>query len=99
MHHYDTLAMAIQGLKERGYTEDFNLKFDCLECGPDNRKLKPEAFEVDEVHRFEGASDPADSSVLYAISSEQHGLKGMLVSAYGAYADPVSAEMIRKLKP
>lgn len=98
MHHYETLVQAIQDLKERGYTEDFNLKFDCLECGSDSHPLKPEEFEIDEVYRFEGASDPADSSVLYAISSERHGRKGILVSAYGAYTDPVSAEMIRKLQ-
>ena len=52
---------------------------------------------MDEVHRFEGMTNPDDSSVLYAIASTG-GLKGLLVDAYGAYAESVSQEMIRKLQ-
>jgi hypothetical protein len=32
MHQYDTVTSAINGLRERGFTEDFNLQENCLIC-------------------------------------------------------------------
>lgn len=97
MQAYDTLSAAINGLIKRGYTFNFNLRNDCLECVENQLKLHPEDFEIDEVYRFEGMTDPGDSSILYAISSDTHDLKGLLVNAYGLYADTYSAELVAKL--
>ena len=98
MHDYISLADALEGLKKRGYVEDFNLKENCLECRARQLDIEVADFEVDEVYRFEGDSNPDDSSVLYAISSGKHGIKGVLVDAYGAYASELSADMIEKLR-
>lgn len=97
-NNYDTLSEAIEDLKKKGYTEDFNLKKDCIECERLDKEMSPQEFEVDQMFRFEGMTDPGDSSVLYAISSSTHDLKGLLVDAYGAYADPMTMEMVQKLK-
>ncbi|HWC53517.1 MAG TPA: hypothetical protein VG676_08050 [Chitinophagaceae bacterium] len=91
---YDTITAAIRGLKERGYTKDFNLEENCLICHED--KYHPADFEIDEFHRFEGDSDPADEAVVYGIRSKT-GIKGVLVSGYGASAVGLGAEMARKL--
>jgi hypothetical protein len=53
-------------------------------------------FHVDEVHRFEGMTNPDDSSILMAIQSTS-GIKGILVDAYGVYAESLSPEMIERL--
>ena len=95
---YDTLSQAINSLKEEGYDQDFNAKEDCIECRPLDLRLSPEEFEVDRVFRFEGDSNPDDSSILFAISSNNGKVKGTLVDAYGAYSDPMNAEMIQKLR-
>ena len=94
MYSYDTVTEAIKGLRERGYTKDFNLKENCIVCHED--KFNPEDFEIEEVYRFEGNSDPADEAVVYGIVSK-NGLKGVLVNGYGPSADTMSAEMARKL--
>lgn len=94
MYSYDTLSAATDGLKERGYTKDFNLEENCIICHGD--KYNPEDFEITEVHRFEGDSDPADEAVVYAIESFK-GVKGILVSGYGISAEGMSAEMAKKL--
>ena len=94
---YDTLVDAISGLKAKGYTYDFNLKESRLDCTAAGRQLSPEEFEVTEVYRFEGMTNPDDSSILYAIESVD-GLRGTLVSAYGVYADSVSTVMMAKLE-
>ncbi|WP_366944301.1 phosphoribosylpyrophosphate synthetase [uncultured Aquimarina sp.] len=95
---YDTLSEAITDLQNKGYSEDLNLRNDCLECKALDYKIHADQFEVDEMHRFEGDSNPDDSSILFAISSKTFELKGLLVDAYGVYADPLNIEMIQKLK-
>jgi hypothetical protein len=91
---YDTVSQAVDDLKQRGYTLDFNLKGSCLECLGQN--LNPKDFEITEFHRFEGNSDPGDEAVVYAIESH-NGLKGVLVNAFGVYSEPLSDDMIKKL--
>ncbi|GAB3315978.1 hypothetical protein GCM10027299_05670 [Larkinella ripae] len=97
MQTYDTLVEALDDLTKKGYTLDFNLAENCLVCRGANLELRPEEFEITEVYRFEGMSDPDDNTVLYAIESK-NGQKGTLVNAYGPYADAMSSEMVEKLK-
>jgi len=94
---FETLSEAISQLKQRGYTSDFNLHPEWIESVPENLKLSPSEFHIDEVHRFEGMTSPDDSSVVYAVSTPQ-GVKGILVDAYGVYSESLSPEMIRRLK-
>jgi len=97
MISYDTVSEAVNGLKKRGYTIDYNLNFDCITCNDAPAPLKPSEFEIAEVYRFEGESDPADEAVVYAIES-RHGQKGVLVNGFGISSDDASDEMIEKLK-
>jgi hypothetical protein len=94
MYSYDTVTDAVKGLKQRGYVKDFNLEENCIVCKEE--KFHPEDFEITEVYRFEGDSDPADEAVVYVIESK-NGDKGILVSGYGISADEMSSEMVKKL--
>src|SRR5687768_15941275 len=97
MKNYRTLSEATNDLKKRGYSEDLNLKATCIECPAHNLQLNPQDFRIDEFHRFEGMSNPSDNSIVYAISSKA-GIKGVLVDAYGVYAENLNDAMIRKLR-
>ncbi len=97
MYSYDTVSEAVKGLKQRGFSTDFNLGFDHIYCHETPISLKPSEFEITEVYRFEGDSDPADEAVVYAIESKK-GEKGILVNGFGISADGASEEMIEKLK-
>ncbi|MEO7925004.1 MAG: hypothetical protein ABIR30_15085 [Chitinophagaceae bacterium] len=94
MISYDTVSEALNGLKKRGYDLDFNLTENCLVCQDDKFDVKD--FEIVEVYRFEGNTDPSDEAVVYAIESVS-GTKGVLVSGYGISAEGMSAEMAKKL--
>jgi hypothetical protein len=98
MYIYDTLTAAVADLEKRGYEYDFTLSQDGLECKSLDLFLMPEEFEIEEVYRFEGMNDPDDSAVIYAISSPVGNLKGVLIDAYGAYAENISPELLDKLK-
>ena len=91
---YDTVSQAVNELKKRGYTLDFNLQENCIICN--QQKFNPEDFKIVEVYRFEGDSDPADEAVVYAIESK-NGLKGVLVNGYGISAETLSSDMAKKL--
>jgi len=95
MENYDTVSQAVNGLRERGYLVDFNLTANCLVCNGDTYSVND--FEITEVHRFEGNTDPSDEAVVYAIESIRNGIKGILVSGYGVSAEGMSAEMALKL--
>lgn len=97
MENYETLLDALNGLKEKGYTHDFNLSHDLIELKAKGLALKPEDFNIDEFYRFEGESDPGDNTIVYGISSPKYDIKGVLVNAYGVYADPLSSGMLKKL--
>jgi hypothetical protein len=97
MESYETLSEAIAALKMQGYTEDFNLKENCLECIAGRQELLPHEFNIEKSFRFDVNEDPSDQAVLYAISSEMHNMKGLLVNGYGIYSDDTSNEMLEKL--
>lgn len=94
MISYDTLSEAVNELKKRGFNLDFNLQENCIVCHED--KFDVSDFEITEVYRFEGNTDPSDEAVVYAIQSAD-GKKGVLVNGYGISADMMSSEMAKKL--
>ncbi len=96
MYTYDTVVEAVKGLKQRGYTIDFNLQADRISCQQTPLSLTPADFEITEFYRFEGESDPADEAIVYAIESKE-GQKGVLVNGFGISSEEVGAEMIEKL--
>lgn len=98
MYSYDTVVEALNGLKERGYNHDFNITFDKITCSSTGLCLNPSAFEITEVYRFEGDTNPSDEDVVYAVESKEGNIKGVITSAFGLYADPISDQMIKKLK-
>jgi hypothetical protein len=98
MKSYTTLSETMNELRNEGYTEDFNLQQNCIECRDGHVKVFTDEFKVDHYFRFEGASNPSDAAILYAISSESKNLKGILVNAYGMYSEPLTDKLLEKLQ-
>ncbi len=97
---YTTVSEALNDLKKRGYTRDFNLhpEEECIICAETHEQLSPDHFLIDAMYRFEGDTDPGDEAIVYAIASDDYEVKGVLVNAYGIYADPTAAKTIKRLK-
>ncbi|MBA2329723.1 MAG: hypothetical protein H0V91_08895 [Flavisolibacter sp.] len=94
MYQYETVSTAINELRARGFSEDFNLAENCLICN--SRKYDAEDFEISEVYRFEGNTDPADEAIVYGIESKD-GTKGILVNGYGYSAEAMADSIAKKL--
>ncbi len=88
---------AIHDLRRRGYTADFELRDNALREIASGRQFYPDDLAIVEHHRFEGASNPEDMSVVYAIESDD-GVRGIVVDAFGAYADPALAVFLKGIK-
>ena len=97
--NFDTVTEAIADLTKRGYTHDFVVEEgeDCLVCHQHVLKLSPNDFRIDEVYRFEGQTDPGDEMIVYAIASDVHQKKGLIVNAFGMYADSLTSKLVEKL--
>jgi hypothetical protein len=97
--NYATMLEAINGLKTEGYTEDLNLENDSIECVNGNYRMLKDDFVIDKYFRFDDDSDPDNQSIIYAISSPKYNIKGMLVNAYGIYADSRTDLLLDKMVP
>ena len=81
-----SLSTCLNKLVLDGYKEDFVAGERGLLSLQSERIYEPGQVHVVNFFRFEGASDPADNTILYVIETND-GLKGTLVDAYGSYAD------------
>jgi hypothetical protein len=82
-NNYDTMVEAIEDLKSRGFTHNFNVESNgVLSEGKSSRKYLPSSVALHELHRFEGATNPSGMSILYAVETDT-GAKGTVVDAFG----------------
>ncbi len=98
MRNYQTVVEALNDLKQRGFTLDFNLANSGVQNKQKNLFLSPNDFEISEVYRFEGETDPADAAIIYAIESSKYHVKGVFVDGYGVYSNDVSEALLKKLR-
>ena len=94
-HGYSTMSEAVDDLQKQGYTDELTLTEDGLYnlAIP----LDPQEFQIDAFYRFEGPSDPGDMSIVYAVSGQHSGLKGLLVGDYGGKAQAFIHDMVQRL--
>lgn len=93
-YHYATVSKAIDELRAKGFTEDFNLADNCLVCN--SAKFNDDEFEITHVYFYEGETDPGDEATVYGIESTS-GVKGILVTGDEADEDAMTNAIIQKL--
>ena len=91
-HEMPTIAQ----LERAGYTADFRAEGGELRMTGTRRRYAPEDTLIRDYYRFEGVSDPDDMSVIYAVETRD-GTRGMLIDAFGTYADPVIADVVDRM--
>ena len=89
MYHYATVSKALEELKEKGYSTDFNLAEDRIVNHPDD-------FEIVHIYRYEGESDPGDEATVYGIKSSD-GEKGVFVAGDLSMDDNSATKVLNDL--
>ena len=93
-----TLTEVLQRLKAKGHDNEFTMTDKGFTAGK-NKYYNPEDLTIIKTYRFEGDSDPADSSILYLIQAND-GLTGYSMDIYGAQTDQDVDydEFVKKIK-
>jgi hypothetical protein len=94
---YSTVTEAIADLQRRGFVANFELVDDAIEDVTRHKQYRARELAIIEHHRLEGATDPDDMAIVYALEAAD-GVRGTLVDAFGPYADPALGEFLRKVK-
>ena len=83
----NTLTYCVNKAVKDGYVKNFKINDRGLCTEDSDTYYHPGQIKVSNYFRFEGQSDPGDNSILYVMETDD-GIKGTLIDAYGAYADP-----------
>ena len=97
MEEMKTLASCLNKITKDGYLENFKVTENGLQSLETEKIYKPDQIHIVNFFRFEGASDPSDSAILYVIETND-GAKGSLTDAYGMYADPNIDKFIKEVE-
>ena len=93
---FDTLRDAVDTLTKEGYKDDFKAEDESIRAIYSKKSYSPDDLKIIEVCRFEGESNPSDSTEVFAIEAND-GTKGTLVMSYSA-AHSQDVELITQLK-
>ncbi|MCL9770970.1 hypothetical protein NAT47_11140 [Flavobacterium sp. HXWNR69] len=89
IYHYASMSEALQKLKEKGFTFDYNKNIEDI-------ILHPENYSIHHVFHYEGNSNPDDQATVYGIVSK-YGLKGVFVTGTAANSSHDHASFISNL--
>jgi len=97
-NHMNTVSQVLEKLRIKRYDNEFVMEGEFFTT-PNGNKYTPENLTIIKTFRFEGESDPSDSSIIYIIEAND-GLIGYSMDAYGVYSDHDAAydDFIRKIK-
>jgi hypothetical protein len=92
-----TTTETLDILRRRGFSSDFVAWPEGLRLLESGRTLSPDEVVIREYYRFEGESDPDDMAIVYAIEGAD-GSRGVLVDAFGVYANPAVGAALRNVR-
>jgi len=88
-----TLSECMDKAAAHGYTEEFAVDEKGLHHHKVAKHYSAHEVKIQSFYRFEGNSDPEDNAILYLLQAND-GTKGILVDAYGVYADQTISSFI-----
>ncbi len=93
-----TLTSCTNHLLQEGFSENFTAHKSGIEAPSTGKMYVPSEVKIVSFYRFEGESDPADNSILYAIEAKD-GTKGLLIDAYGGpYVNQSVGQFIKEVE-
>ena len=89
-HELTTLSEVMESLRKKGIDQEFLYTKGYLQIG-NSPLYSPSELQIIKSYRFEGKTDPGDSSVLYLIKS-MNGFTGFIIDSYGVYSNQENNE-------
>lgn len=92
----DSLVTVLASIEKLGFTSQFEVNGKIMVSLKTDNHFMPDQIKVDHFYRFEGESNPGDSSIMYAIETHDKE-KGTLIDGYGVTSDQATADFMRKV--
>ena len=92
----DSLVTVLAEIEKLGFRSQFEVNGKYLVSLKTDKHFLPEEVKIIHFYRFEGESNPDDSSIMYAIETNNNEM-GTLVDGYGTTADAETAAFILKV--
>lgn len=97
-HNLKPIQGVLSDLREQGYSTDFRFaKNKLIPFQYPTRSYSSSQITTIDTYRFEGDTDPGDSSIMYVIETDD-GLKGTIINSYNAEADINLDQFIEETK-
>lgn len=96
-HNLKPMKEVMADLAEQGYTHNFRIEGNRLISNESKQSFSAAEVSLVDHYRFEGESDPADASILYALKTST-GEKGTVINTYGAGADLETNEFLGQIE-
>jgi len=94
----ETMVSVINKLNAKGKGNEFRMGERGLISETSEKVYKPDDLEIIKTFRFEGESDPADSSILYVVKDKNSDFTGYFIDTYGATSNSSKLdEFIKKI--
>ncbi|MCW2119404.1 hypothetical protein [Flavobacterium sp. 7A] len=90
----DSLITILAYVEDLGFTSQFEVNNNILVSLKTNHHFMPNQLKIAHYYRFEGESSQDDSSIMYAIETDDHE-KGTLIDGYGTAADTATSDFMR----
>jgi hypothetical protein len=90
-YKYADAETALEELKNKGFTKDFNTHSELITNDPG-------AFKIIYIYRYEGMSNPDDESTVYGIEHVSHGHKGVFVAGNLSFNEDDAAKVLLQLE-
>src|SRR6218665_315785 len=80
-----TLSQVLEKLRQNKIDNEFRMKDGAFTAGK-GKSYTPDELTIRKTYRFEGESNPSDSSIIYIIEAND-GLIGYSIDSYGVYSN------------
>ena len=80
-----TLSQVLEKMRLKKQDNEFRFSKEKF-TAPSGKQYDPSDLKIIKTYRFEGDSDPGDSSVIYLLEAKD-GLIGYTIDAFGAYSN------------
>lgn len=92
----ETVSQYLEWARSEGFKLDFIVRDNKLCAADCTKKYLAKDAKIVGFLRFEGDSDPGDSSIAYMIETND-GQRGTMVDAYGMYADEEVTKFLKAI--
>ena len=92
-----TMTAILDVLTGTGYTTQFKVTDKGIQSLTTQKTYTSDEVSINHFYRFEGESNPDDSSIVYAIETTS-GEKGTIIDSYGVYSDPLITNFITEVE-